>query len=105
MVLDRKRQDETGAGNLAARIQHVLSLQRAAMGLGDLAGDGETETRILAEILSLRPVGVEAFEDAVDVFGLNARSIVLDIDDAAAAGPGQAQDDASAMVGNKRPGI
>jgi hypothetical protein len=39
------------------------------MRFDDLLGDRKAEPRILAEAL-VRPVGVEALEDAVDILGL-----------------------------------
>ena len=74
------------------------------MGFGDLAGDRQAEAGILAEILAFRPVGVEALKDAVDVFRLDAGAVVLDIDEAAATRPRQAQDDAAALPRARRSG-
>ena len=45
------------------------------MGFDDLADDRQAKARILAERFAGRPVGVEAFEDAVDVVGPDAGAI------------------------------
>ena len=55
----------------------VLGPDAAAMGLDDLPGDREAETRILAEG-ALRPVGVEALENAVEIVRPDAGTLVLD---------------------------
>ena len=53
------------------------------MCFGDLAADRQAETGVLAKAFRFRPVGIEALENAVDVFGLDARTIVFEVDDAA----------------------
>ena len=49
------------------------------MGLDDLLGDRQTETGILPEAL-FRPVGVEALEDLVERFWLDAWPVIVDQD-------------------------
>ena len=56
----------------------VLGDDGAAMRLDDLPRDGEAEPGILAELVGLRAVGVEALEDALDVVGADAGPVVVD---------------------------
>src|SRR4029077_11169469 len=72
-----------GADAPAARaisfMETVLSPQTPAMGDHDLPRNIEAETRILAEAL-LRPVGIEALENPLQILRRNARAFVLDRD-------------------------
>src|SRR5271169_1481222 len=63
----------------AERPYAVLGPYPSAMGLHDLFGDRQPETRILAKTL-VRPVGVEALEDPLQRILANPRSIVVDDD-------------------------
>src|SRR5687767_987113 len=65
------------AASIGLRTVTVLGPDTAAMGLHDLLGDAQAQTRILAEI-AFRPVGVEAVENLVEILGPDARPIVLD---------------------------
>src|SRR5690606_17218157 len=74
--------DEAGAANRAGLAAwNVLGRQRAAMAFHDLPADRQAKPRILAERLACRAVGVEALEDAFDIVGADAGSIVLDRED------------------------
>src|SRR5688500_542340 len=75
----RGRQDhrKTGTLDTAVAAVPVLRANRAAVGLHDLPGDGEPQTGILAELVALRTVRIKALENAVDVLGANAGTIVI----------------------------
>ena len=47
------------------------------MGLDDLLGDRQAETRILAKAL-MRSIGIEALEDALERILADARAVVVD---------------------------
>lgn len=49
------------------------------MGVHDLPGDGQAETRVLAKAL-VGTVGVETLEDPLEGMGGNARAIIIDDD-------------------------
>ena len=66
------------APSTAVAATPVLGADRAAMRLDDLPRDGEAEPGILAELVALRAVGVEALEDALDVLGADAGTVVVD---------------------------
>src|SRR3954452_22566167 len=54
----------------------IFGADAPALRLHDLARDREPESGIVAESL-MRPVGVEALEDALHRFRLNARTVVV----------------------------
>jgi hypothetical protein len=59
----------------------ILGRMVAAVRLDDLAGDRQAQARIAAERLALGPRGVEALEDGLQIFGRDARAVVVDRDD------------------------
>src|SRR5690606_13923958 len=91
--------DEAGAANLAGLAAwNVLGRQRASMAFHDLPADRQAKPRILAERLACRAVGVEALENAFDIVGTDARSIVLDREDVEPARARQGNGDLAAIL-------
>src|SRR3954452_21694025 len=65
------------ARTLVLRHAHaVLGADAPAMRFDDLAGDRKTEAGVLPEAL-MRPVGIEAFEDALHRFRRDTRAVVI----------------------------
>src|SRR5581483_8199892 len=61
------------------RTRPVFGPDPPAMGVDDLLGNRQAEAGVLAESL-VRPIGVEALEDALQGVLANARTIVVDQD-------------------------
>src|SRR5262245_55074610 len=75
------------------------------MRLGDLPADRQAQTGILPETFRFRPVGIEALENAVDIFRLDAGPVVLDIDDATSSRSRQPDRDLSGVLRNEGAGV
>src|SRR6266545_3549101 len=73
--LDGDAEDEAGADGA------VFYGQVAAVGLGDLAGDGKPEARAIDVLVAGGLQPGEALEDDLPVFGGDARSVVLHLED------------------------
>src|SRR5262245_65067146 len=77
----RKAHNETRAETLALaalveRAETVLGADGAAVGFDDLARDGEAKAGVLAEA-RLRPVGIEALENALQRVRRDAGPVVV----------------------------
>ena len=81
--------------SFAGRVR-LSALMRAVMSLDDLPRDRQAKPRVLAEGGLVGTVGVEAFEDALELVGADARAVVLDENLEAVLG--RPQDDADAPV-------
>ena len=83
-TVNRAPSTSSGSSVVRSRLGAVLGDDLAAVRLDDLARDRQAEARVLAESL-VRPVGVEALEDALERVGGNARAVVVDDDLVAAS--------------------
>src|SRR5687768_14111675 len=67
----------------------IFGPDTAAVSFDDLLGDAQAEPRVFAEI-AFRPVGIEAIENLVEIFGADSRSLILDTEFDIAARAAQA---------------
>ena len=74
-----KRAPSTRGPSCSDDAHAVLGADAAAMRLDDLARDREAKAGVLPEAL-MRPVGVEALEDALHRLRLDARPVIVDRD-------------------------
>jgi hypothetical protein len=86
-------------------LRNVFGGQCSAMSFDDLAADGQAETGVLAEILSVGTIGVKSLEHALDNLCANSRDRCPRSEPAPSRDGGQTNRDPAARFRHERAGV